>query len=296
MRYFLVRVFVNTLALMVTVQLLPGLHLENSFSGFGWADTLLSYIALAVGFWISTALLWPLMLLLSGRIIIWTFGLFLISLNGIVFYLSNTLWGAIVIDPPLKFLIVVGAIVFTLTRTVLEGITGLDSPHAENSERSHAYWRFLNGLSMGDRNIFVEHLRIAQLLDTSIRYLKQIIVSGTPLAPIRRFFQRQIYRRHPAIATTSMAQTVRLMLQDLGPTFVKLGQVVSSRAEQLPANWRAELEQLQSAVAPFPYPEAERILTTQLGDRPDQLFATFEQTPLAAAAVLVGRHGDTLKI
>lgn len=41
MRYFLVRVFVNTLALMVTVQLLPGLHLENSFSGFGWADTLL---------------------------------------------------------------------------------------------------------------------------------------------------------------------------------------------------------------------------------------------------------------
>ena len=55
MRYFLVRVVVNTLALIITIQLLPGLQLYHSFSGFGWGDALLSYIALAIGFWASTA-------------------------------------------------------------------------------------------------------------------------------------------------------------------------------------------------------------------------------------------------
>ena len=59
MRYILVRILVNTLALMVTVQLLPGLYMHHSFHGFGWADGLLSYVALAIGFWMSTALLWP---------------------------------------------------------------------------------------------------------------------------------------------------------------------------------------------------------------------------------------------
>ena len=120
MRYFLVRVTVNTLALIVTIQLLPGLQLYHSFSGFGWADALFSYIALAIGFWASTALLWPVVLLLSGRIVLWSFGIFLISLNGLVFYLSHRLWEAILVDQPELPWIGAGAILFTLTRTVLK--------------------------------------------------------------------------------------------------------------------------------------------------------------------------------
>ncbi|HMN29859.1 MAG TPA: AarF/UbiB family protein, partial [Caldilineaceae bacterium] len=284
MRYFIVRVTVNTLALVVTLQLLPGLRLDPSFSGFGWADSLLSILALGIGFWLSTALLWPVMLILTGRIVLWTFGLFLITLNGLVFYLSHRFWEAMVVDQPEFPWIVAGAVLFTATRTVLEAITGLDSPHVNQRNRSHAYWRILRNMAFGERNILVENVRIAQLVDISLRYLKQIVVNNTRFAGMRRFFQRQIYPRNPAVVTTSTAETVRLMLQDLGPTFVKLGQIVSSRAEQLPPTWRAELEQLHSAVAPFPYAEVERIVTEQLGQPPDKLFATFEHTPLAAAS------------
>src|SRR5215213_6388489 len=156
MRYFLVRIGVNTLALFLTLQLLPGLRLYHSFSGFGWGDAVLSYVALGIGFWLSTALLWPVMLFLSGRIIIWTFGIFLITLNSCVFYLSNAIWKAIEIEQPVNLWIVAGAIVFTLIRTVLEMVTGLDSPQSNYTQRHHRYWRFLNRLSMGDRNVFVE--------------------------------------------------------------------------------------------------------------------------------------------
>jgi ubiquinone biosynthesis protein len=284
MRYMVVRITVNTVALFVTLQLLPGLRLYHSFSGFGWGDALLSYVALGIGFWLSTALLWPIMLVLSGRIIIWTFGFFLITVNGLVFYLSHRLWGAILVDQPEWPWIAVGALLFTLTRTVLEMVTGLDSPQANHAERSHTYWQLLSTLAMGERNLFVESIRIAQLLDISVRYLKEIAVSNTRLAPIRRFCQKRIYRRQSVVIATSTAQAVRLMLQDLGPTFVKLGQIVSSRAEQLPPTWRTELEQLHSAVAPFPYTEAERILVDQLRRPPEQCFACIEPIPLAAAS------------
>ena len=49
---------------------------------------------------------------------------------------------------------------------------------------------------------------------------------------------------------------VRVMLQSLGPTYVKIGQMVASRGEALPPEWLAELQQLQSDVAPFPWEEA----------------------------------------
>lgn len=284
MRYFLVRVTVNTLALMLTIQLLPGLQLYDSFAELGRWGMPLSYVILAIGFWMSTAIIWPVLLVLSGRVILWTFGLALISLNGLVFYLSHRLWEAIMVDQPEWPWLAAGAILFTLSRTVLEGITGLDSPHLNHRERSRSYWHILSYLSLGERNLFVENVRIAQLLDTSIRYLKQIIFSGTPFASTRCLFQRLIYPRQPAVSTTNTPQTVRLMLQDLGPTFVKLGQVVSSRAEQLPPPWRTELEKLHSAVAPFPYREAQRLIKEQLGEAPEQLFASFEEIPLAAAS------------
>ena len=81
-----------------------------------------------------------------------------------------------------------------------------------------------------------------------------------------------------------MPEKVRHMLEQLGPLYVKLGQIVSSQSTSLPDEWRAQLDLLQSTVAPFPYAEAREIVQAELGSPPEQLFASFEQAPLAAAS------------
>jgi ubiquinone biosynthesis protein len=74
------------------------------------------------------------------------------------------------------------------------------------------------------------------------------------------------------------------MLEELGPTYVKMGQIVSSQASVIPVEWEVELEKLQSDVPPFPADEVREILEEELGAAPEQLFATFEIEPLAAAS------------
>ena len=79
-------------------------------------------------------------------------------------------------------------------------------------------------------------------------------------------------------------QKARLMLEQLGPMYVKVGQIVSSQSLALPEEWSAELDKLQSTVQPFPYDDVRQIIINELGAPPEQLFATFDRTALAAAS------------
>jgi ubiquinone biosynthesis protein len=74
-------------------------------------------------------------------------------------------------------------------------------------------------------------------------------------------------------------------LERLGPTFVKLGQVLSTRPDLLPPPYLTALARLQDKVEPFPFPEVERIVAEELGVRISKAFAEFEPTPLAAASL-----------
>lgn len=74
-------------------------------------------------------------------------------------------------------------------------------------------------------------------------------------------------------------------LEQLGPTFVKLGQLLSTRPDLLPPPYLTELARLQDKVEPFPFPEVERIVAEELGVRVSKAFAEFEPTPLAAASL-----------
>ena len=74
-------------------------------------------------------------------------------------------------------------------------------------------------------------------------------------------------------------------LERLGPTFVKVGQLLSTRADLLPVAYLEALARLQDKVEPFPFVEVERIVTEELGVRISKAFADFEATPLAAASL-----------
>jgi predicted unusual protein kinase regulating ubiquinone biosynthesis (AarF/ABC1/UbiB family) len=74
-------------------------------------------------------------------------------------------------------------------------------------------------------------------------------------------------------------------LEELGPTFIKIGQLLSTRADLLPVEYIEALARLQDDVAPFSFAEVERIVTDELGVRISKAFADFEATPLAAASL-----------
>ena len=74
-------------------------------------------------------------------------------------------------------------------------------------------------------------------------------------------------------------------LESLGPTFVKVGQFLSTRGDLLPAEYVASLARLQDRVEPFPFADIERIVAEELGVRLSKAFAVFEDVPIAAASL-----------
>ena len=81
------------------------------------------------------------------------------------------------------------------------------------------------------------------------------------------------------------AEELATDLEKLGPTFIKLGQLLSTRADLLPQTYLDSLSRLQDQIAPFPYEEVEAIVTGELGVRISKAFAEFESEPLGSASL-----------
>ena len=77
----------------------------------------------------------------------------------------------------------------------------------------------------------------------------------------------------------------RRALEELGPTFVKLGQILAGRADLFPPEWISEFEKLHSRVPPLPYESIRQQLTEDLGGDPEQVFARFDRVALAGASI-----------
>jgi len=80
-------------------------------------------------------------------------------------------------------------------------------------------------------------------------------------------------------------QHLRDVLDELGPTFVKFGQLLSTRPDAVPPDILVELRGLQDDVRPFPFEQAERVIEEDLGNSLDRLFLDFERQPVAAASI-----------
>ncbi|MBA3717765.1 MAG: AarF/ABC1/UbiB kinase family protein, partial [Actinobacteria bacterium] len=75
------------------------------------------------------------------------------------------------------------------------------------------------------------------------------------------------------------------MLDELGPTFIKFGQLLSTRPDVVPPDLVAELRGLQDDVTPFPFEQVEAAIREQLGQPIERLFLEFSEAPIAAASI-----------
>jgi len=80
-------------------------------------------------------------------------------------------------------------------------------------------------------------------------------------------------------------ERIRMALEELGPSFVKLGQLAGTRPDMVPQELCAELEKLQDTVKPFPFADAKRIIEAELGGSLKSLFADFDEIPVASASI-----------
>jgi ubiquinone biosynthesis protein len=130
-----------------------------------------------------------------------------------------------------------------------------------------------------------ESLRLQQVYNVFLRYGWDLFFQRRRLlGTLRHSMQRWVWQLPEDVAEISTPAKVCLMLEELGPTYVKMGQIVSSQASVIPEEWEVELEKLQSDVPPFPAAQVREILEGELGAAPERLFATFETEPLAAAS------------
>ncbi|MFM7158907.1 MAG: ABC1 kinase family protein, partial [Planctomycetaceae bacterium] len=100
-----------------------------------------------------------------------------------------------------------------------------------------------------------------------------------------RWWNRVVLRRGEGPPSVTAPERIRLVLEELGPTFVKFGQMASTRPDLVPAGVIAQLRRLQERVAAFSSAEAVAIVESELGGAVDQLFSRFDRTPLAAGSL-----------
>lgn len=128
-----------------------------------------------------------------------------------------------------------------------------------------------------------KHLgRYGDLARLLVRYGRRDLVEGAGLESAIAADERP---GADLVEPTPEAAELADDLERLGPTYIKLGQLLSTRADILPLAYMEALSRLQDKVEPFDGVEAERIIEDELGVRLSKLFATFETEPLAAASL-----------
>ncbi|MET0772587.1 MAG: AarF/UbiB family protein [Candidatus Limnocylindrales bacterium] len=300
LRSVLVQMLVNVIALMVSLALLsvlrlPGVDAEGSHHDvplLSIPDLLVAGLLFAV----VNGTARPVLFALFGRLILRSLGLAVVLLNAVLFWIvfqvSDLMGNPWVLPDPRLLWLFIDSIVFTAVLTILSTFLGLDRPHLDEAGNDRV-WRLLERLPARRRNAIVESIRLQEVYDTVSSFGLEIATGGSMLAPVRRMGDRLMGRSVAGLEKLSTPAKVRVMLQQLGPTFVKLGQMISSRADALPEDWRTELDKLQSTVPPFPWERAKAILTAELGADPETLYASIEHEPFAAAS-LAQVHRATL--
>jgi ubiquinone biosynthesis protein len=236
---------------------------------------------------ILTAIHWfvrPLLLIFFGGWLLRSFGLFALILDIVLFTVAVFLAPVQVQSESAWWVILLAALFYDIADFSLGTLVGLNRPRPDDKRAHEAVWRQLERLPSMRRNWISEKLRLQEAASTLVNYGLEIGLSDTPVGDVRRWFTRLVFGKPNPIDQLSTPATIRVMLEQLGPTYIKFGQMASSQSQTLPSDWAAELAKLQSDVPPVPYEQAREVIISELGKPPEELFATFEHEAFAAAS------------
>ena len=131
--------------------------------------------------------------------------------------------------------------------------------------------------------MILKFLRLLKILRVATKYgLDEIAISGLKVPRTAKLIDTIIFWRD---ISAPRGERLRMALEELGPIFVKFGQVLSTRRDLMPPDIADELARLQDRVPPFDSDLAIAQITRSLGAPPDQLFASFERDPVASASI-----------
>ena len=128
--------------------------------------------------------------------------------------------------------------------------------------------------------------RYRQIVTVLIKYGFGDLVDVLNIEQYLEIGLKIIYRkRRGKLESLSRAERVRMVLEELGPTFVKMGQILSTRPDLLPVEYIKELPKLQDDVPSFPFSDVKKIIEDELKQPVNEIFLEFDEQPIAAASI-----------
>ncbi len=128
--------------------------------------------------------------------------------------------------------------------------------------------------------------RFEEVLSVMFKYGLQDLIKGFELpSPLNLAVQKILHSPAEEYRNKPIGERVRFALQELGPAYIKLGQILSLRVEYLPPQIIDELTKLQDNVPPFAFADVKNIIEKDLGDSLDMLFPKMEEQPIGSASL-----------
>lgn len=128
--------------------------------------------------------------------------------------------------------------------------------------------------------------RLKDIVSVLVRYGFSDALQRMGLASLIESAGKLLHLKEPPnISGMDTPQRIRLAMQELGPTFIKLGQILSTRVDLFPPEWISEFEKLQDQVPPVSFEKLRQQLTEDLGAPPESIFPHLDTEPLAAGSI-----------
>ncbi len=128
--------------------------------------------------------------------------------------------------------------------------------------------------------------RFAEIVKVLSKFgFQQLILDTGIHRLLGRVKEELVTDSHPNNIRLPLPVRVRMVLEELGPTFIKFGQILSTRPDLIPPEWAKELKQLQDRCSHVPFADIYEVLEREFPSRLELLFSSIDETPLAAASI-----------